>query len=150
MMRTFTIVFLLLTVSITFAGKGKISTRIIDAKTNKPIIKAKVRILEVTLGAYSIKDGIATIVNVPADRIYTIYVSANGYQERAVAGVKVKKNEKTEIQIVLAQEKRGDEYVGRVRFFDSTITPPPPYFDSSVITPTPDRNNIDSLFKYKK
>src|ERR1035437_6983831 len=55
-----------------WAQSGKISAKILDAKTGEPLVRAVVQIVQNRMGALTKDNGIATIINVPPDANYTV------------------------------------------------------------------------------
>ncbi len=82
---------------------GKISGKIVDDKTNEPIIGANVLVEGTYLGAAADIDGYYAIGNVPPGR-YRIIVSAIGYQKVIVENILVKIDLTTSIDVRMASE----------------------------------------------
>ncbi|MGE5497198.1 MAG: carboxypeptidase-like regulatory domain-containing protein, partial [Syntrophothermus sp.] len=77
------------TISFLYAGTtGKISGRVTDAETGETIPGVNIIIEGTSLGAATDIDGSYTINNIPPG-IYTVTVSAVGYQKKQVVNVKV-------------------------------------------------------------
>src|SRR5437870_4478081 len=61
------------------AQTGKITAKLVDAKTGEPLLHASIQIMETKQGAYSKENGVATIINVPPNERYTIVAKYVGY-----------------------------------------------------------------------
>ncbi len=79
-------VILLLASTMVYAGNGKLTGKVVDAKTGEPLAGASVRIENSQLGAAADADGIYIILNVPAGR-YNVTVTSVGYTKTTVQGV---------------------------------------------------------------
>lgn len=82
---------------------GKISGKVVDDKTNEPIIGANVLVEGTYLGAAADIDGYYAIGNVPPGK-YRIIVSAIGYQKVIVENILVKIDLTTTIDVRLSSE----------------------------------------------
>ncbi len=92
--RTGALVGLAMVAAIGIAGDaraqyGKISAKILDAKTGEPLLKATVQIVQNRLGAFSKDNGVATIINVPPDENYSVVAKYAGYEPDTIYHVKV-------------------------------------------------------------
>ena len=63
----FVLAAMIATAGVSRAQTGKISAKILDAKTGEPLLKASVQILQTRAGAYTKENGIATIIGVPPE-----------------------------------------------------------------------------------
>lgn len=82
---------------------GKIAGRIIDFNTKEPIPGVNVIIEETNLGAATNIEGWYVINNIPPG-IYTITVSAVGYQKKQITNIKVSTDFTTKLNVELAEE----------------------------------------------
>jgi hypothetical protein len=83
-------------------GTGRITGKVISAKTKKPLAYANVVVMGTTLGAMSLPDGNFTIAYVPAGT-YTIKVMMMGYKSVERKNVVVKAGGTTEINFALEE-----------------------------------------------
>ena len=96
--------FLLITPYLVFAGiTGKISGRVIDAKTREPIPSVNIVIEGTNFGTATHIDGFYVINNVPPG-VYTLVVSAIGYEKKIIKNVKVSADFTTKVNIELSEE----------------------------------------------
>lgn len=87
-----------------FAGTtGKISGKVIDAKSGEPIIGANVLIIGTTLGAAADVDGNFFIINIPPGK-YKVKVSSIGYNIVLIKNVKVSVDQTTKLNFKLQSE----------------------------------------------
>jgi len=87
-----------------FAGTtGKISGKVIDAKSGEPIIGANVLIMGTTLGAAADVDGNFFIINIPPGK-YKVKVSSIGYNIVLIKNVKVSVDQTTKLNFKLQSE----------------------------------------------
>jgi outer membrane receptor protein involved in Fe transport len=85
------------------ASKGKISGRVVDAKTGDPLIGANVVVDGTSLGASTDLDGFFFIINVSPD-IYTVRAMMIGYATLVQENVKVNINQTTTLNFKLPEE----------------------------------------------
>lgn len=68
------------------AGTGKLTGKVLDAKTGEPVVGASVRLEGTTLGAAAGIDGSYVILNIPPGT-YDVTVTAVGYTKLTVKGI---------------------------------------------------------------
>ncbi len=83
------------------AQSGKISAKVIDAKTGEPILKAAVQIVETRQGAYTKENGVATIINVAPSENYTVIAKYAEYVPDTIRHVKVESDVTTSLKYKL-------------------------------------------------
>lgn len=83
-------------------SRGKISGRVVDAKTGEPLFGVSVRIQGTTIGAKSNIDGDFTILSVPPDTYDLVYSSA-GYEPIEFTDVPVYPGETEELTVAMTQ-----------------------------------------------
>ena len=77
---------------------GKISGKITDAQTGKPLVGVNVIVLNTYLGAATDKNGNFTIINVPPG-VYSVKATMIGYTPKVVTDVRVKIDLTTKVDI---------------------------------------------------
>lgn len=91
---------LILGIAIAFAKPmaepGKLRIKVTDAKTNDPLVRAAVKILETKQGANTKSDGIAVIINVQPGT-YTLVASYAGYESQTQKNITVQSGVTTEL-----------------------------------------------------
>ncbi len=104
-MKKLIIFFLTLVVSSSiWAGNtGKLTGKIVDAKTNEPLPFVNVTIVGTMLGAASDIDGNYTILNI-APGTYSVKFQYVGYQTKVVEGVRISIDLTTHINVKLSEE----------------------------------------------
>jgi len=87
-----------------FAGTtGKISGKVVDAKTGEPIIGVNVMLVGTTLGGVTDIDGNFFIINIPPGT-YSIKASSIGYAAVTIQNVRVSVDQTTKIDFNLSEE----------------------------------------------
>lgn len=98
------ILLLLLFSNLSFAGTtGKIAGRVIDSKTREPIPAVNIVIEGTNYGTATNVEGYYVINNVPPG-VYTLVVSAIGYEKKIIKNVKVSADFTTRLNIELSEE----------------------------------------------
>jgi outer membrane receptor protein involved in Fe transport len=98
------ILIILLISGTTFSSTtGKISGKIIDAKTKEPLIGANIILEGTNLGAAADFDGNYFIINIPPGS-YTLKASLVGYSSVIITNVRVSVDQTTKIDLELAEE----------------------------------------------
>jgi len=82
---------------------GKIAGRVIDAETREPLVGVTVMLEGTTLGAATDADGMFVINNIPPG-VYTVNVSAVGYQKKQFKNITVSVDFTTKLNVELKQE----------------------------------------------
>ena len=100
LLRLYSISVFFLTCAAIFAQTGSIKGKIIDAKTNEPLIGASVIVDETTNGAAADLDGNFVINNVAAGA-HTLTASYVAYQSGKKTGVVVERNKETVVDFLL-------------------------------------------------
>lgn len=103
-----------------FAQTGKISGKIIDAKTGEALFKASIQILETKQGALSKDNGIATIINVAPSENYTIVAKYAGYEPFTIKGVKVQSDQTVKLEFKLSSKHQDTIVVAADKLVDVT------------------------------
>lgn len=96
---TFVSVFLII-FSVVFAQTGTIKGKILDSKTNEPLIGASVLVEGTTNGAAADLDGNFIIRNMPTGT-YTLIASYVAYQNETKTGIVVERNNETMVDFLL-------------------------------------------------
>ncbi|MGB9665332.1 MAG: TonB-dependent receptor, partial [Ignavibacteria bacterium] len=87
-----------------FAGTtGKITGKVVDAKTGEPIPSVNIIIEGTNFGTATHIDGFYIINNVPPG-VYTLVISAIGYEKKIIRNVKVSADFTTKLNIELSEE----------------------------------------------
>lgn len=128
-----------------FAQNGKITAKIVDAKTGEPVFKASIQILETKQGALAKDNGVATIINVAPGNHYTIVSKFAGYEPTTITNVKVSSNLTTNLDIKLSTTIQKEIIVQARPIIDKSKTDNGARFDSSTITNVPGKNSINDL-----
>ncbi len=103
-----------------FAQVGKISAKIIDAKTGEALFHASIQILETKQGALSKDNGIATIINVAPSETYTVVGKYAGYEPFTIKGVKVQSDQTTKLDFKLSSKHQDTIVVAADKLIDLT------------------------------
>lgn len=130
---------------VSFAQPGKISAKVVDAKTGEPVVRASVSIVETKQGAYTKDNGVATIINVSPGQSYTVVAKFAGYEPRTINGVKVSSNLTTSLDFKLSTTVQKEIIVESRPIVDKSETKQGVRMDSAAITNTPGVNNLDQL-----
>lgn len=86
--------------TLTYAGNGKISGRVLDSETNEPLIGANVIVQGTSLGAATDINGNYVILSVPPGT-YEIKATYVGYQEYTLSNIRVSSDLTTEANFLL-------------------------------------------------
>ncbi len=127
------------------AQPGKITAKVIDAKTGEPVFKATVKIVETKQGAFTKDNGVATIININPGQNYTVVATFAGYEPRTVSGVKVSSNLTTNLDFKLSTTMQKEIIVEARPIVDKSETKQGARFDSSSITNVPGRRSLNEL-----
>jgi len=130
---------------VSFAQPGKISAKVVDAKTGEVVVRASVSIAETKQGAYTKDNGVATIINVAPGQNYTVVAKFAGYESRTISGVKVSSNLTTNLDFKLSTTVQKEIVVEARPIVDKSETKQGIRLDSAAITNTPGVNNLDQL-----
>ncbi|MDP4231298.1 MAG: TonB-dependent receptor [Bacteroidota bacterium] len=103
-----------------YAQTGKISAKILDAKSGEPLFKASIQILETKQGALSKDNGIATIINVAPSEHYTVVAKYAGYEPFTIKGVKVQSDQTTKLEFKLSSKIQDTIVVAAEKLVDVT------------------------------
>ena len=90
-MTLYALVALAMVTTTAFAASGKLTGKVVDAKTGEPIVGASVSINGTQLGAAVDIDGIYNILNIPPGT-YDVTVTGVGYTKTTVRGVLINTN----------------------------------------------------------
>src|SRR5438105_15569163 len=88
------------------AQRGKITAKIVDAKTGEPLLKATLQVLQTRRGALSNEGGMATIINVDPDENYTVVAKYAGYLPDTIYHVKVQSDITTALSYKLGTKEK--------------------------------------------
>lgn len=98
-------IFLLIILSITmYSQTGKLTGKITEKGTGKPVLAANINFKEIPKGAASVGEGIYVITKIPQGK-YTLNFSCKGYENKTVTDVEIKDGETTEMNIELTPVK---------------------------------------------
>src|SRR5581483_2539001 len=137
----------MLTASSVWAQNGKITAKIIDAKTGEPLIHAVVQIVQNRMGALTKDDGVATIINVPPDENYTVVAKYAGYVTDTVYHVKVQSDITTALKFTLGTKEKIVVVVAQAPLVEKTKTDISTKFETSTLAAMPGRQRIDEVIK---
>jgi TonB dependent receptor-like, beta-barrel/CarboxypepD_reg-like domain/TonB-dependent Receptor Plug Domain len=101
---------LLLSFSVQAGTTGKIAGRIMDGKTNEPLIAANIILQGTTMGATSDEDGFYFIINIPPGK-YNLEVLYIGYDAVVYSDIKVSVDQTTKIDFTLIPETLESETI---------------------------------------
>ncbi|HEX2868281.1 MAG TPA: TonB-dependent receptor [Ignavibacteriales bacterium] len=93
----------LLSVQLQAGTTGKISGRVIDAKTREPLIGATVVLVGTKMGAASDADGNYFILNIPPGT-YTLKATAIGYASTTITNIKVSVDITTKVDVTMGEQ----------------------------------------------
>jgi hypothetical protein len=130
---------------VTFAQPGKISAKVVDAKTGEPVFKATVQIVETKQGAFTKDNGVATIINVAPGQNYTVTAKFAGFELSTISNVKVSSNLTTNLEFKLSTTIQKEIVVEARPIVDKSETKQGVRMDSAAITNTPGVNSLDQL-----
>lgn len=107
----FTLINLFFLFSIFNANAGFLKGRVIGGE-NDTLFKATIQLVELKKGGFSQRDGTFLIKDIPAGT-YTLRVSYIGYESKVIKGVKISKNDTTNINVVklISDIKQTDEVI---------------------------------------
>jgi hypothetical protein len=128
-----------------YAQPGKISAKVVDAKTGEPVFKATVQIVETKQGAFTKDNGIATIINVAPGQNYTVTAKFAVFELSTIINVKVSSNLTTNLEFNLSTTIQKEIIVEARPIVDISETKQGARFDSSAITNVPGRKNLTEL-----
>ena len=100
---TLLLIVLLTAFSTAYAQTGTITGKIVDAKTDEPLIGASVLVEGTTHGAAADLDGNFVIQNVPTGN-HTLIASYVAYLTETLAGIEVGNNNETRVEIALLSD----------------------------------------------
>ncbi|MDP4199025.1 MAG: carboxypeptidase regulatory-like domain-containing protein [Bacteroidota bacterium] len=126
------------------AQYGKISAKLVDAKTGEPLLHASVQVLETKQGAYSKENGVATIINLPPSENYTVVAKYAGYVPDTAYHVKVQSDITTSLNFKLGS-KNVTIIVTSDKQVDKTKTDISTKFAPSVLMSMPSRQRLDQV-----
>lgn len=124
---------------------GKISAKVVDAKTGEALVRATVQIVETKQGAFTKDNGIATVINVQPSENYTVVAKYAGYQPQTLKGVKVQSDITTELTFKLGSSSVDTIVVRADKLVEKTKTDVSTKISSSTIVNTPGRQNIEAV-----
>lgn len=102
--RILFICLILLSASVTWAQTGKITGRIVDARSNEPLIGANIVVEGTTYGAASDIDGFFTILSLPPGS-YRVRASMVGYAPSTQTEVRVSISQTTQLEFKLTEQE---------------------------------------------
>ena len=100
--KHFLIIIFLLIGTTTFAQKGMITGKAVDAQTGLPLEGCSIFVIEKTIGTRADQNGVFVLDKLPAG-VYSVKCSYMGYVEKIVTDIKVGENENKEINISLSK-----------------------------------------------
>ncbi len=128
-----------------YAQNGKISAKILDAKTGEPLTHAVVQILQNRMGALSKDNGVATIISVPPDENYTIVAKYAGYLPDTVYHVKVQSDITTSLSFKLGTKETTVNVVAAAPLVEKTKTDISTKFETTQLQNMPGRQRLDEV-----
>lgn len=128
-----------------YAQQGKITAKILDAKTGEPLLRASIQIVQNRLGAYTKENGIATIINVPPDENYTIVAKYTGYLPDTLYHVKVESDVTTSLNFKLGTKEKVVTVVAQAPLVEKTKTDISTKFQSSTLANIAGRQRLEDV-----
>jgi CarboxypepD_reg-like domain len=128
------------------AQSGKISAKIIDAKTGEPLLRASVQILQTKAGAYTKENGVATIIGVPPEEDYTVVAKYTGYNPDTIFHVRIQSDITTSLNYKLSI--KGGIVVNvtaQLPMVEKTQTDIATKFDQTELATMPGRQRLDEV-----
>jgi hypothetical protein len=101
--KHFLIIIFLLIGTATFAQKGMITGKAVDAQTGLPLEGCSIFVIEKTIGTRADQNGVFVLDKLQAG-VYSVKCSYMGYVEKIVTDINVKENEIKEINISLSKK----------------------------------------------
>ena len=131
-----------------FAQTGKVSAKIVDAKTGEPILRASLVIVETHQGAYSKDNGVATIINVTPSETYTVIAKYAGYANDTIRNVKVESDVTTSLKYKLGADVKVITVTAEAEpLVQKSKTELSTKFARSVLASMPGRQRIDEIIR---
>jgi hypothetical protein len=127
------------------AQLGKISAKVLDAKSGEPLTHAVVQIVQNRLGALSKDNGIATIINVPPDEDYTVVAKYPGYLPDTTYHVKVQSDITTSLSYKLGTKQTVVTVTAQAPMVEKTKTDISTKFDQTELATMPGRQRLDEV-----
>jgi hypothetical protein len=128
-----------------FAQTGKITAKILDAKTGEPLFRASIQVMETKQGAVSKDNGVATIINIPPAENYTVVAKYAGYQPVTVKSVKVQSDQTTKLEFKLSSKTQDTIIVSTDKLVDASKIGIGEKFSSSEITTIAGAHDINAV-----
>jgi hypothetical protein len=127
------------------AQYGKISAKILDAKSGEPLTHAVVQILQNRMGALSKDNGVATIIGVPPDENYTVVAKYAGYVPDTIYHVKVNSDITTSLTYKLGTKEQTVIVTAQAPIVEKTKTDISTKFETTELTTMPGRQRVDEV-----
>ncbi len=128
------------------AQYGKITAKIVDAKTGEVLTHAVLQIVQNRMGALSKDNGIATIINVPPDENYSVLAKYAGDEPDTIYHVKVQSDITTSLNFKLGA--KGGIIVNvtaQAPLVEKTKTEISTKFDQTELQKMPGRQRLDEV-----
>ncbi len=129
------------------AQYGKISAKIIDAKTGEPLIHAVCLIAQNRMGALSQENGVATIINVPPSENYTIIAKYAGYLPDTAFHVHVESDITTPLTFKLGTKAHVVIVTAQAPLVEKTKTDISTKFNTTEFASIAGRQRIDQIIQ---
>src|SRR5665213_623324 len=127
------------------AQYGKISAKILDAKTGEPLIHAVVQILQNRYGALSDANGVATIINVPPSENYTVIAKYVEYIPDTIYHVQVQSDITTALHFKLGKKGGVVTIVAQAPLVEKTKTDISTKFTTTEFATIAGRQRVDQI-----
>ncbi|HET6400810.1 MAG TPA: hypothetical protein VFH95_05355 [Candidatus Kapabacteria bacterium] len=130
-----------------WAQTGKITAKIVDAKTGEPLIHAVIQILQNRMGALTHEDGVATIIDVPPSQNYTLIAKYVEYIPDTIYHVQVQSDITTALNLKLGKKGGIITVVAQAPMVEKTKTDISTKISSSEFASIAGRQRIDEIIK---
>ncbi len=148
--RMFIVILTVFAASAMIAGSaqaqyGKISAKIVDAKTGEPLVHAVCQILQNRYGALTDANGVATIINVPPSQNYTVIAKYAGELPDTAYHVKVQSDVTTSLNFKLGTKAQVVTVVAQAPLVEKTKTDISTKFTTSQFATIAGRQRVDQI-----
>ncbi|HZK77225.1 MAG TPA: carboxypeptidase regulatory-like domain-containing protein, partial [Candidatus Kapabacteria bacterium] len=126
---------------------GKISAKIVDAKTGEALIHASIQIVQNRMGALTHEDGVATIIDVPPNQNYTLIAKYIEYIPDTIYHVQVQSDITTALTVKLGKKGGIITVIAQAPMVEKTKTDISTKFSNSEFASIAGRQRIDEIIK---
>ncbi|MFI5201410.1 MAG: carboxypeptidase-like regulatory domain-containing protein, partial [Candidatus Kapaibacterium sp.] len=128
-----------------WAQYGKISAKIVDAKTGEPLVHAVCQILQNRYGALTDANGVATIINVPPGENYTVVAKYAGELPDTAFHVRVQSDVTTPLNFKLGAKSKIVTVVAQAPLVEKTKTDISTKFTTTEFAAIAGRQRVDQI-----